>query len=396
MITIEEPGARARDFPVPLFRYGFRPFFLGAGLHAAIGLMVWVHALHVPAMPVRFDMLWHAHEMIFGFAAAALAGFLLTAVPNWTQAGPVRGMRLVVLFGLWVAGRVAAFVPEPLAPLFAMIDIAFLPVLALTVGPGILMRAARRNGVLVAGVLVLAAVNVLWHAERNLLLSGFALPALHVALGLLTLMVGLVGGRIVPAFTLSGMRVAGRPVVIVPAPRLDVAALGLLAASMIAYASESRGMPVAVLALAAAVANGWRLARWGGWHSPGVPLVAILHVGYAWIVVALLLVALAAVGLVPAGAISHALGSGVVGTMVLAVMSRAALGHTGRALVASRATVAAYALVTLGAVARVVSVALGVPELVIASGVAWSAGFLVFALAYAPILMSRRPDGRAG
>jgi uncharacterized protein involved in response to NO len=396
MIAIEEPGARARDFPVPLFRYGFRPFFLGAGLHAAIGLMVWVHALHAPAMPARFDMLWHAHEMVFGFAAAALAGFLLTAVPNWTQAGPVRGLRLVALFGLWVAGRLAAFLPEPLTPVFAAIDIAFLPALALTVGPGILRRAARRNGVLVGAVLVLAAVNAVWHAERNLLLSGSALPAIHVALGLLTLMVGLVGGRIVPAFTLSGMRVAGRPVIIVPAPRLDIAALCLLAASMIVYASELGGMPAAALALTAAVANGWRLARWKGWQSVGVPLVAILHVGYAWIVVALVLVALAAIDLVPAGAISHALGSGVVGTMVLAVMSRAALGHTGRALVASPATVVAYALVTIGALGRVASVVLGVPVLVIPSGVAWAAGFLAFALAYAPILLSRRPDGRAG
>lgn len=396
MIAIEEPRARARDFPVPLFRYGFRPFFLGAGLQAGVGMMVWVHALHAPAMPARFDMLWHAHEMVFGFAAVALAGFLLTAVPSWTQAGPVRGGQLMLLFGLWLSGRIAAFLPEPMAPLFAVIDIAFLPVLALAVGPDILRRAARRNGVLVGAVLVLAAINAFWHAERNLLLPGTALPALHVALGLLTLMVALIGGRIVPAFTLGGMRRAGRPVTIVPAPRLDTAALALLGASLVAYATDVGGAPVAALALTAAAANAWRLARWQGWRSLGVPLVAVLHLGYAWIVVALGLVSMSAVGLVPSGAISHALGSGVVGTMVLAVMSRAALGHTGRALVAGKGAVAAYALVTIGAVGRVASAALGLPSLIIPSGVAWAAGFLLFAAAYAPILLRARPDGRAG
>lgn len=396
MIAIEERGARASDFVLPLFRYGFRPFFLGAGLQATVGLMVWVHAWHDGGMPARFDMLWHAHEMMFGFAAAALAGFLLTAVPNWTQAGPVRGMPLLLLFALWMAGRVAAFLPETLAPLFAAVDVAFLPALALCVGPGIFRRAARRNGVLLVAVLVLATLNGLWHAERNLLLAGWALPALHAALALLTMMVALIGGRIVPAFTIGGMRMAGRPVTIEPSARLDATALALLAAVLIAYVANLGGAPVAALAFTAAAAHGWRLARWQGWRSAGVPLVAILHVGYAWIVIGLLLVALSAIDAVPPGSVSHALGSGAVGTMVLAVMSRAALGHTGRALIASRATVLAYALVTIGAAGRVLSATLVMPSLVVPSGVAWAAGFLLFALVYAPILLRPRPDGRAG
>lgn len=396
MIAIEERGARAPDFVLPLFRYGFRPFFLGAGLQAGIGLLVWVHAWHDGGMPARFDMLWHAHEMVFGFAAAALAGFLLTAVPNWTQAGPVRGMHLVLLFTLWLAGRVSAFLPEPMAPLFAALDITFLPVLALSVGPGIVLRAAKRNGVLLVAVLALATANAFWHAERNLMLVGVALPALHAALALLTMMVALIGGRIVPAFTLGGMRIAGRPVVIVPSARLDAAALALLGATLVVHVAGFAGALVAVLAIAAAAAHAWRLARWQGWRSFGVPLVAILHVGYAWIVVALALVALAAIDVVPSGAVNHALGSGAVATMVLAVMSRAALGHTGRALVASRATVLAYVLVTGGAVGRVASAALSLPALVVPSGVAWAAGFLVFAIVYAPILLRPRPDGRAG
>ncbi len=390
------PARDETDFPVPLFRYGFRPFFLGAGIQAVMALMIWVHAWHDGGMPARFDVLWHGHELAFGFTTAALAGFLLTAVPNWTATGPVRGVKLIVLFAIWLAARVLAFSPIEHSILFAAVDIAFLPALAGTVAPGILVRSARRNGVLVVAVIVLTALNMLWHGERTGLLAGVGIAAIHGALAVFAIMIALVGGRIVPAFTLGGMRMAGHPVVIAPAPRLDAVALALLAAAMLAWAIDLQGPLVAAVAGAATVANAWRLARWQGWRSVGVPLVAVLHLGYAWLVVALALIALAALDVVVLASVTHALGGGAVGTMALAVMSRAALGHTGRELVAGRWMALAFSLVVVGATLRVASAALGWSLLIIPSGVSWSAGFAIFVVVYAPMLLRARPDGRPG
>ena len=165
---------------------------------------------------------------------------------------------------------------------------------------------------------------------------------------------------------------------------------------MLAWAIDLHGPLVAAVAGGATIANAWRLARWQGWRSFGVPLVAVLHLGYAWLVVALALIALAALDVVAPASVTHALGSGAVGTMVLAVMSRAALGHTGRELVAGWPMVLAYGLVVVGAALRVASAALGWPLLIMPSGVSWSAGFAMFVVVYTPILLRARPDGRRG
>ncbi len=384
------------EFRVPLFRYGFRPFFLGAGIQAVAAVMLWVHALHDGGMPPRFDVLWHGHELVFGFATAALAGFLLTAVPNWTAAGPVRGIKLLALFTIWLGARTLAFLPIGDGAPFAIVDLAFLPALAAVITPAIVRGDTRRNLVLVTFVLVLSVLNALWHGERAGIVDGVGLPALHGALGVFAVMIAIIGGRIVPAFTIGGMRMAGHPLEIVPAPRLDFAAASLAAATLLVWAAGLGGPLVAVLATTAAVVNAWRLARWQGWRTFGVPLVAVLHLGYGWLVIALALVALAALEIVSNAAVAHALGSGAVGTMVLAVMSRAALGHTGRALVASPSTIVAYGLVVVGGALRVASSAMTWPELVVPSGVLWSAGFAIFVLVYSPILLRARPDGRPG
>lgn len=388
---------RSADVRVALFRYGFRPFFLGAAIHAAIAVPVWVHAWSDGGMPAAFDALWHGHEMIFGFAAAALAGFLLTAVPSWTGAGPLRGLRLATLFAIWLAARVLAFVPASLAAgLFAAVDLAFLPVLGLAIAPGILARGGRRNAVFIVLLTLLTGANAVWHADTLGLAPGAGLGALHFALGIFAVMIAVIGGRIVPAFTIGGLRMAGSPVEIAPAPRLDLAAI--LAVALVALAPPL-GVPqtaIAILAAAAAALNAVRLARWQGWRARALPLVWILHLGYAWLVAALALTALAAAGLVAPMAATHALGAGAAGTMILAVMSRAALGHTGRELRAGPAAVLAYALVTAGALARVAAVLTGGDDLAHAAGVLWAGGFAAFAIGYAPILLGPRPDGRPG
>lgn len=399
MIEIERHGAR----PVPrfaLFQYGFRPFFLFGAAYAAIAPIFWVLiwrgdlSLTTSVLP----SLWHSHEMVFGFAAAALAGFLLTAVPNWTAAGPVRGAPLIVLTAVWLAARVLAWIPQA-ALAYAAADLLFLPLLAASVAPAIIARNGRRNGIFVVFLGILVIANLAFHGESLELTAESASWGIRLAIGVLVTLIAIVGGRVVPAFTIGGMRMAGRPLGIEPAPRLDLAAILILAAMVLC---DAVGLPAQAgggIAAAAALVHAIRLARWQGWRTFAVPLVAVLHVGYGWLVVGLALKAIAAFSaLVPATAALHALTAGCVGTMIVAIMSRASLGHTGRALHASRPVVVAYALITTGTVLRVFGPLLPVDAvpLIAASGFIWAAGFAVFAIAYLPILVGPRVDGRPG
>lgn len=401
MVTCPITGIEIRaDAGQTVFEGGFRPFFLLAGLYAAVAIVAWVplahgHYLIETALPLPY---WHGHEMVFGFAAAALAGFLLTAVPNWTNSGPVRGWRLALLTAVWLLGRIAAWVSGANALAFAVIDLAFLPLLVLLVAPGIILRNARRNGVFVLLLMLMWIANLATHLDALGVLGG-ARWGLGLGIAILMVAISVIGGRIVPAFTTGGMRMAGAPVAIVPRPRLDMAAILAVAATGILEAAGAPDAAVGAVAALAAIANALRLAGWQGWRTLRVPLVWVLHLGYAWLVAGFALKALAGFDLVPANAALHALTAGAAGTMILAVMTRASLGHTGRPLRANIPTTIAYLLATLGAAMRVVGPffdgELG-RELVGFSGMIWAAGFLVFTLAYAPILLGRRVDGRPG
>lgn len=382
-----------------IFAYGFRPFFLLAGLHAALSLLAWVGVLQgwLEAPAGWPPATLHGHEMIFGFASAALAGFLLTAVPSWTGSGPLRGWRLAALVSLWLAGRAAAAAgAEP--ALYAALDLAFLPGLFACVAPGILRASAKRNAVVLAILALIWAANAGTHAA--MLGAGFvsARWGNEFGLALLALMIALIGGRIVPAFTIGGTRMAGRPVEIAATPRLDRAVMAATAAWAASLALDLPGTAVAIAAALAAIANGARLLRWRTPATLRIPLVWVLHAGYAWLVLGLAAAAGAWIELWPKATALHALGAGAVATMILAVMSRAALGHTGRKLVAAAPTAAAYVLVTLGAALRVIaSLISGDTQLLVAAaGLAWAAGFALYVAVYAPILLRRRADGRPG
>lgn len=397
-IPIEEPrptpGRRSRSV---LFATGFRPFFLLAAWFAAIALVVWLASWigQVSFDPPAGIVRWHGHEMLFGFATAGLAGFILTAVPNWTGTRPLGGAPLALLVLIWLAGRVGMAGLLPL-PYGAIADAAFLPALAVAVAPAILRRSVARNGVFVLVLLVLAMVNAAFHAD----FARFdADRALRLAIGLFAILIGLVGGRIVPAFTQSGLRVSGRAVTIVARPRLDRAAVLVL---VLAVAADAAGLPPAVCGAAAGIAavlHALRLSHWQGWSAHRLPLVWILHAGYLWLVIGMALLAASHLGLVDDSAHLHAWGAGAVGTMLLAVMSRASLGHAGRDLVADAATVVAYGLVTVGAALRVAAAVAAGPaygDWVLAGGAAWSLGYLVFAVRFLPVWLRPRQDGRPG
>ncbi|WP_290813809.1 NnrS family protein, partial [Ferrovibrio sp.] len=376
-------------------------FFLFAGLQASVYILLWVAAwfFGMPLAMAPKPELWHGHAMVFGFASAALAGFLLTAVPNWTETPPVRGWRLGMLAGLWLAARILALWPGAIeAGVFTLADLAFWPLLASLVGPGILRRNAKRNGVFVVILAALFLADLGWHLEA-LGVGQFGHAGLYGALGLFALMVAIIGGRIVPAFTVNGMRAAGRPMQIVPRPWLDRCALFTLAAGLIAeLAAAPAGLQAALFAIAALL-HLRRFLLWQFWRTWRVPLIWSLHLGYAWLVIGIALKALAALDLIPLKVAPHALGAGCVGMMVLAVMTRASLGHSGRPLVAPASAVAAYGLVGLGAAGRVAAAFdLGAMTywLTAGAGILWATGFLVFVIGYLPILVKPRADGRPG
>jgi len=377
-----------------VFDYGFRTFFLLAPLYGALAVVVWVAEL-LGWLPIPSSVppaLLHAHEMIFGFAGAALAGFFLTAVPNWTGAKALRGAPLAGLAALWLAGRVAMAALGPVPPgLAAVVDLAFLPALALAVIGPLLAAGKKRNLVL------LVPLTLFWSADAAMQAqfagwtgADIAATASRVGIDILLLFIAVIGGRIVPAFTGNVLRASGTARLPRSLPALDRAALVAMALLVLAEASGSAPTTGALAALAC-VLNAVRLALWRGTRTAGSPILWVLHLGYLWLVAGLGLKAAAAFSLVPETAALHALSVGAIGTMIFAVMSRAGLGHTGRPLKAQAATVLAYVLVSAAALLRVAaSLKSGwFVLLLVLSAAAWAAASLLFLADYAPILLLR-------
>ncbi len=388
----------ARQLPLPAFlTHGFRPFFLAAGLWSAAALALWI-VLFVTGgvLPSRFDPLaWHIHEMLFGFVMATIAGFLLTAIPNWTGRLPIRGVSLALLAGLWLVGRIACLI-SVLMPAWLAIaaDVSFPMILAGVVAREIVAGRNWRNLPMVIPVTVLGIANLLMHLEAD----GIAIPAglgWRLGLAAVIMLISVVAGRIVPAFTRNWL--AKRPNANPPAAhgRIDRAALGVLHTGLLGWAFFPAFRPVGLLLLLGAALNLWRLLRWRGSATVTEPLLLVLHVGYAWLVLGTALLGLAMLnpGL-PSSAAIHALTAGAIGTMTLAVMTRATRGHTGRALSADWATNLIYILVTVAALARIAAafVADWNMPLLLASACFWIAAFSGFVLRYGPMLLRRRCD----
>lgn len=379
----------------PFFRGGFRPFFLGGAAWGLAALILWLLSLAgAVVLPTHFEPVsWHRHEMLFGFVGAVVAGFLLTAVPNWTGRLPIAGKPLAALFGLWVAARFGVLFSAKIGALpAALLDIGFFLVLAVICGREVL-AAKNRNLPVVGLVLLLGVASALDHASGAGLLGDSA-PGWKLGLALVVMMISLIGGRITPSFTRNWMAKQGIRRGLPSQPgRFDLLAIGATGLGLMAWLTAPPGPVVGALLLAAATLQAIRLSRWGGIRAASDPLVLVLHVGYAWIPVGLILLALATFGLaVPQSAAVHALTAGAMATMILGVMTRASLGHTGRELTANAATAIIYGLVTLGAVLRV-SAPLGWADYRIAmevSAIAWGGALLLFLIAYGPILWRPR------
>jgi len=385
---------RRRDYAGPaLFAYGFRPFFLVAGLWAAFGILLWLpQYLGLMTLPTAFGPLdWHIHEMLYGYVAASVAGFLLTAIPNWTGRLPVSGWPLAGLVALWLAGRIAILCSAKIGGLAAaVIDVSFLVTLAAVAAREILAGKNWRNlrVLIVLGVLI--AGNVVFHAE--VLLKGSADYGIRIAIGAAILLISLIGGRIVPSFTNNWLTRNNPGRLPVPFSRYDVATMGLSALALVLWIAAPAHVVTGGVLLAAGVLQSGRLARWAGDRALADRLVLVLHVGYAFVPLGFLLLGIAALtGDVPPSAGIHAWMAGAVGLMTLAVMTRATLGHTGQKLEAGPATQAIYACVLIGALLRVIAAVSGSLPLIEIGGILWIAGFAGYALVYAPLLVMRKP-----
>ncbi len=363
-----------------LLASGHRPFFLLAGLYATLAVPMWLLAWR-GVLPLT--SMWHGHEMVFGFAVAAIAGFLLAAVPKWTNSRPFQGARVAFLLTLWLLGRVAMWQPG-IGPL----DLLFLPVLAGMLGWEILRSRNRRNYGVPLILLALWGLDVLFH-------FGSPSLSLRVAAYVVISLIALIAGRIVPTFTRNALKLAGDPNHECHTPRwLDALAIPAVIAvavtELILPMSDASG----TAALVAALLLGLRMAGWRTWQTRRLPIVWILHVGYAFVPIGLALKGVADLG-GPIGTFAalHALTAGAMGVMILAVASRAALGHAGLPLVVPPAVVVSYGLVILGAVLRVSA---SHPHAVTLAGVLWSLGYGVFSVVYWPILTQPRVDGQPG
>ena len=395
------PRYRRHAGPV-ILSAGFRPFFLGSAIWAAIGVPLWLCAyitgLVVPtALP---PSIWHAHEMIFGFAAATVAGFLLTAIPNWTGRMPLQGGPLAALVLLWGIGRVAVLSSAAIgAPLAAVADLSFPAAFLAAVAREIIAGRNWRNLPVLTALALLLIGNLLVHLDA----LGVADTApLGDRLGLITLLllISLVGGRIIPSFTRNWL---AKTCPVVPPPRaetrFDIAALVVTAIALLGWALAPANPVTSGAVVIAGVATALRLSRWRGQHTIAEPLLLILHIGYGWLAFGLMLLGVNGLfDVLPATAALHALTVGAIGTMTLAVMTRATLGHTGRPLGAGPVTKAIYGLISIAAILRVLSPLAGaeIEPALWAAGAAWSGAFGLFALFYGAALVRPRLASPAG
>ncbi len=381
-----------------LLALGFRTFYLLAGLLAVIGMSLWLLSYTGGAEFGTFlqGMTWHSHEMLFGFLAAAITGFLFTAVRNWTGLPTPTGGMLGLIALLWILARVL-FLGRPTTLAIAL-DLAFLPVVTAGVAIPILRSRNQRNYKVLAILLTLCVLHFVYHlALAGELPAWLSRTSMLAAIDTIVILYALVGGRVIPAFTRNAVP-GSDPV---HKPWLEVGAFGLLILIPVmtllgGVITLAPWVPASILLLAAA-AHALRLAYWQPQLTLENPLLWMMPVAYSWLPFALLLRGLSSLAIVEPGTWIHALTAGALSSLVVAMMMRSSLGHTGRKLVASRADIAVFLLVQLAAVLRVVAGVTGsYRAVIIASGIAWILAFLVFLLRYAPMLLQPRVDGRPG
>lgn len=388
--------------PLVPFAYGFRPFFLLAGLYGlvAIGLWLLLYRGQSPIQAGPIPQFWHGHEMLFGFIAAAITGFMLTAVPSWTGKQSISGAPLALLSILWLCGRLAFSLQTSLPWAAVLIaELVFLPTVITMLAPA-LLGSGKRNAPLLLVLLLFWSCDLTFMITlSNGNIEG-ASSALRAALNLSLVLITIVGGRIVPTFTSNALKSEAAAIKIASVRPLELAVI----IAMLVYAFSDVIAPASTgtagIALVAGVLQFWRLSRWHGLKTLSQPIVWVLHLAYLWLPVGLILKAIFVTTNAPwAAHWMHALGAGAAGMMIMAVMTRASLGHTGRKLKVAPIITAAYLLMAAAVVIRVFGPGIwpaDYPNTIAIAGYLWILAFGCYAIVYAPILLLPRADGKAG
>jgi uncharacterized protein involved in response to NO len=388
---------RLRPERIALLSYGFRPFFLGAALWACIAMVLWIGLLSGWWTFARgYGVIaWHAHEFLFGYIAAVMTGFLLTAIPNWTGRFPLQGRPLLALFVLWLAGRAAMLAVDKIGTgTAAIIDCAYLVALTAVITREIVAGSNWRNlrvGVLVA---LTAVANIVFQAEVMI----YAAPTygLRLAVAAIVGLIMVVGGRITPSFTGNWLTRQGSENRPAPLDRVDIGAIALAALALVVWIAAPDWYGTAALLLLMAIAQAARLSRWAGAQTWREPILFVLHVGYSFVPLGALMLSLSILWpeVVPATGALHAWTTGAMGTMTLAVMTRATLGHTGRDVLSTPSTTIIYGAMLLAALARVAApLAPAIYyEALLVAGLAWLLSFGIFLLVYAPMLVGAKQN----
>jgi uncharacterized protein involved in response to NO len=377
-----------------IFSYAFRPFFLLAGLYSVVAILIWILTWRGVLILdwQRSALNWHGHDMMMGLMAAAIAGFLLTAVANWTSRPPVSGLALAALVAAWLVGRMAMLS----APLSAAADAVFWLLLCLLLGRELLAARNKRNYKVLALLIVISCTDLLFHAAELHWLAHIDMrQVLWAQLWLVVLMINVIGGRIIPAFTGNWLRRRLAPGEVLSEKRtpaafglVDQLAISLLVLFVISIVIEAPAKLAAPLGLACVFMQGWRLLRWKFWLTFSDALVWMLHLSYAWLVAGIGLWVLALLEVLPVSAAVHALTIGAIASMIVSVAARAALGHTGRPLQSHPLLTSAIVLLSLASLSRILAAATGAALWLDISAALWMFGFCCFMARYAPILLN--------
>ena len=402
LVKLEDPG-KQQDPAMPLLQLGFRPFFLLAGISAVLLVLIWglffsgrvLEGLNVNAYSAVY---WHGHEMVFGFVVAVVAGFLLTAVKNWTGRQTASGALLLLLVILWLLARVLPLF-SGIIPywIIAVIDISFLPAVAATLLPLLIKTRNFRNLVFIGILLLLSVANMVFHMGVAGWLEDGQRYGLYAAIYMILLLISIMGGRVIPFFIERGLVERFQPR---SYPAIEISSSLVLILLGILHTADVTGAYIITTALLAAALHIIRLA---GWYSKGiwrVPLLWVLVLAYGWIVAGVIMMALAMAGWFAVSLALHAITIGGIGLMTMGMMVRVSMGHSGRKLLAPGMMPAAFAALNIAVVIRVILPLLLPPQsyltLVLISALVWVAAFCVFIFCMSPVYLSARVDGRPG
>jgi uncharacterized protein involved in response to NO len=380
-----------------IFQKGFRPFFLLGGIWAVCLVPWWAFTYQQPMSgePGLESISWHSHEMIFGFTMAIIAGFLLTAVENWTSRPTARGPFLAVLVGLWMIGRFVGL-GGAAAAIAGLADLLFIPALTVAIAIPLFLARSKRNYLLLAILPLLWICDLTLHLRTSGLLPQSSLRTDLVAVDLIVVVLVIITGRIVPLFTRNALADES----IRPIPGLSIAAIvSVIVVALIEIVVPSEYVMAVAAGIAALLVLG-RSVYWGFQKTLGKPILWILHLGHAWIWLGLFLKAASAAGMpIQSSVATHALTAGAIGTLTLGMMARVTLGHTGRPLQVPPVLTVAFIAISASAVLRVFGPWLRADltrSALISSATLWSLAFALYVLSNARFLMTPRPDGKPG